>query len=878
MTPYKYKKFQRPAMFAWLLLLGALLLSACDSGATPTPPPAANPSFQLSPATLTLAAGESASASIVVERNGFTGTVSAELSEGAAGISATVSNPGLGNSGNVDVAVASNLAAGTYTLLLRVQGGSRSETLSLTVVVSGSDPQPGQIFRLLPAAVSIAPGAQQSVTISVDRSQLSGTVSAEVRNAPAGFSSIMDNPGASNQGSVTIIVADSVAPGNYTLSVRVQGGGQQADLELNITVTGTAPAPVEDFAISLSSNSLELERNQQRLVEVTVQRSDDFSGSVRLRLENLPTGVEATVSNPLAGNIGNVLIQVGSNAAAGNYSLRVIAESGSLRREAMLNVRVSVNDAPSDPANASLSGRVRTLNALEAFDVTIAPGSLVRQQQDAPAQPYVPDQLVVAYRNAPGLQAQDLEDARAALRRNFGLRNQRLSTLSDDMWIEVVELEPGSDVTALAAVLSQDPNVVFAEPNYYIYSRSLPSDSRLRDQWYLPRSGIPVAWQRRSSAENIVVAVVDTGIDLDHPDLQGVFVNNGYDFCASSGCASRDGNPRPDSVNDYHGTHVTGIIAAAGNNNRGIAGVLQGGARIVPVKTFFNGAMSTSTSVSEGIRWAAGLSVSGVPNNANPARIINISLGTEQESQLLRSAVSAAQNQGALVVSAAGNTGLGGLDAPASYDGVLSVGSINSNFRRSCFSNFGSGLDIMAAGGDFRPPGVNCPDGNVNNEAILSTFPSNNYSFEIGTSQAAPLVAGVAALVWAENPGWNATQVRNRLRDSAYFDSSYMTAGSYGAGILRADAALGMLAPTSAARRVNLNLIAESANDSGVATVVLDLLQGVSETFTISNLRAGSYVLETVAGSGTGRLEGRLSIAISRSEQRRNLQLLLGRP
>ncbi|MDZ7703382.1 MAG: S8 family serine peptidase [Trueperaceae bacterium] len=236
----------------------------------------------------------------------------------------------------------------------------------------------------------------------------------------------------------------------------------------------------------------------------------------------------------------------------------------------------------------------------------------------------------------------------------------------------------------------------------------------------MPISGLPVAWSEQNSS-SVVVAVIDSGIDLDHEDLQGVFVNTGYDFCPASGCSGSDADPRPNSNSDVHGTHVTGTIAAVGNNSQGVAGVLYGGARIVPIKTFPSGTEgATAEAIAQSLRWAVGLSVSGVPDNDDPAQIINLSLGGPGDSTTVENAVRDVQAEGALLIAASGNAGGNTLFVPARYDGVFAVGSVNSDFRRSCFSNFGSGLDIMAAGGDAAPPNVTC-DQPVTNERSRTT-------------------------------------------------------------------------------------------------------------------------------------------------------------
>jgi serine protease len=465
---------------------------------------------------------------------------------------------------------------------------------------------------------------------------------------------------------------------------------------------------------------------------------------------------------------------------------------------------------------------------------------------------------VLVKTNTAGLTTQAArEDVATQVALDYGLTSIKVGT---EQLPGKFTIAAGQSLEAVIAQLNADPRVAYAEPNYYIYPLSLSGDAQFFKQWALPYAGIPVAWDVRDSSDDIVVAVLDTGIDLDHPDLAGVFLP-GRDFCAGKNGAdcTTDNDPRPELTGDQHGTHVTGIIAANGNS-RGVAGVVKGNVKILPIKVFFQGGFTTADALASAIVYAS--------QNAN---ILNLSLGTEAESQTLLDAVNTATGNGALIIAAAGNFGKTSLLAPARYaatnNQVAAIGSVNSNFRRSCFSHTGQGLTLMAVGGDFDLASagfsVTCASG-TRPEAILSTIPGS-YGLLFGTSQATPLVTGVAALVWAENPGFSASQVLDKLKSSAYFDASFMTTNAYGAGIVRADQALGVAGPGD-----DLSITAEGdANaDSAVDTVTLEL-DGSSTAFDLSGLKADRY---TLMADGK-RLSGSSSVSVSVAQSKNNVRL-----
>lgn len=339
---------------------------------------------------------------------------------------------------------------------------------------------------------------------------------------------------------------------------------------------------------------------------------------------------------------------------------------------------------------------------------------------------------------------------------------------------ELVRSHPGS--RGLAA-LATDPDVDYAYPLPRLEPLALPNDPLLDAQWSLLSFGAVEAWRLEAGAPHVRVAVIDTGVDLDHPDL-APRLDTGYDFY------DRDFDP---STADRHGSHVAGIIAATGDNGVGVAGLAHGGVRIVPIKVFDDsGMIAADAALADAIRWAAGGDVAGVPAIEKPVDIINISLGTRFSYDLVPlfdDAIRFARSRGVLVVAASGNSSGGmGVTAPANSDCAVAVGSVDETMERSSFSNFDESralIDLMAPGGLSRTA-----------VPVFSTVPDGVYGYESGTSMASPFVAGAAALIASQRPDADAEAILETLLVSAYRPAEAPVV-EYGAGVACPDAALG---------------------------------------------------------------------------------------
>jgi serine protease len=339
-------------------------------------------------------------------------------------------------------------------------------------------------------------------------------------------------------------------------------------------------------------------------------------------------------------------------------------------------------------------------------------------------------------------------------------------------------------------IQSGDRRIKYAHADTMLHPAFVPNDPYYGSMWSYADStvgiSLPAAWDVSTGA-GATVAVIDTGY-RPHVDLTGQIVG-GYDFISNVTTAN-DGDGRDSDAQDpgdwgscsstssWHGTHVSGTIAALANNGIGSLGVAFN-SRVVMARVL--GVCGGYTSdIADGIRWAAGYPVSGVASNANPARILNLSLsGAGSCPTELSSAISAARSLGALVVVAAGNNAL---DAsgyqPANCAGVLTVAATDSTGARATFSNYGTVVGIAA-------PGVSI----WSTLNAGSTSPgADTYASYSGTSMATPHVAGVAALVSSINPGLDGDQIASILKSTAKaFPGSCAGCGS---GIVNAKAAV----------------------------------------------------------------------------------------
>ncbi len=354
---------------------------------------------------------------------------------------------------------------------------------------------------------------------------------------------------------------------------------------------------------------------------------------------------------------------------------------------------------------------------------------------------YADDQVLVRFKPA-------VSDY-AAEQTLTSMSSESLDTASD---IIVADVPAGETVEGFIETLEGQPGVEYAQPDYlYTLESVTVNDAYAGDQWHLNAMGVAEAWDTTMGNSGVIVAVLDTGVDLNHPDLSGQIVR-------PTDVVDNDGSAQDDNG---HGTHVAGIIGAVANNARGVAGIAPG-AKLMPIDVFGYYETGTDTvfgaltsEVIEAISYAV----------VNGADVINISLGGADYDSAFEEAIDDAVSADRVVVAAAGNKGENGIHYPSDFNSCISVIGTDWDDCKASYSNYGDDKDICAPGGDTNA----APE---TDSLILSTYydPSTHtsgYAWMDGTSMASPMVAGVTALMLSANPGLTVSQIKNILYTTA---------------------------------------------------------------------------------------------------------------
>jgi subtilisin family serine protease len=323
-----------------------------------------------------------------------------------------------------------------------------------------------------------------------------------------------------------------------------------------------------------------------------------------------------------------------------------------------------------------------------------------------------------------------------------------------------VQIPEALSVEEMVFALKQNPDIEYAEPNYVARIMTTPNDTLFKYQYALHNTGQEIGglpgsprgksqadihatagWEEAKGKEDTIIAIVDSGVDLEHPDIKNKIVSGGRDFANDDWDATDDNG---------HGTFVAGIAAADTNNDEGMAGTAWN-CRVLPVKVTDEDGVGLYSWIVDGIIWAAD----------NGANVINISLGGDEEADSLREALQYAHDKGVVIAAAAGNSG-DSVVYPAAYDDFcLAVAATDYNDERMSWSSHGSQVDVAAPG-----------------ERILSIVPTwywpsqgdveaMPYAFGSGTSGATPHVSGLAAILKGLKPGLGADDIMSVIRYSS---------------------------------------------------------------------------------------------------------------
>lgn len=447
----------------------------------------------------------------------------------------------------------------------------------------------------------------------------------------------------------------------------------------------------------------------------------------------------------------------------------------------------------------------------------------------------------------------------------------------------------GKDLTEVMDAFRADPQVASVEADIRAYAMAVtPDDTEYAKQWDLFEAtggmNVPGAWDK-TTGSGVTVAVIDTGYAA-HTDLAANTVA-GYDFISSSTDArdggGRDSNPKDEgdwnatdgecgtgsraSNSSWHGTHVAGTIAATTHNAKGVAGIAYG-SKVQHVRVLGK-CGGSSSDIADAITWASGGSVPGIPANATPAKVINLSLGGASSTcpSIYQNAINGAVSRGTTVVVAAGNsnTNASGF-TPANCANIINVASSSREGNRAFYSNYGTIVDVSAPGGETRratdtPGTVTTPE-----NGILSTLNSGatiqsteNYKPYQGTSMAAPHIAGLAALLESAKPTLTPADIESAIKANARPLPGTCTGGC-GAGIADATKTVNAVSGTTPGGSVysNTNDVTIADNSTVTSSIAVTDRTGnapaaLKVDVDIKHTWRGDLVIDLIAPDGTVR-------------------------
>lgn len=338
-----------------------------------------------------------------------------------------------------------------------------------------------------------------------------------------------------------------------------------------------------------------------------------------------------------------------------------------------------------------------------------------------------------------------------------------------------------------------------SEPNYVSSVQAIPNDPQYPEQWNYKTIALPYAWDITTGSSDVIVAVLDSGVRFEHPDLNSNLLTTGYDFIEDpTNGGDNDGiDPDPTDTSDplshshNHGTHVSGIIAAVSNNRIGVAGVAWN-AKIMPVRVCGNSNCSDKDII-QGLLYATGLSNDSHTAPSKPAKVINMSLGGPAYNSFVQDVINQVVAQGITVIAAAGNDAenKNPINYPCAYNNVICVGAVGPSLTRASYSEYNSFVDVVAPGGLGGIWGEIFSSNNVLSTVWNDKASQPAYKSWPGTSMATPHVSGVAALILSVNPALTPAQIEQILKETADDLGTFGKDDEYGYGLINAFRAVG---------------------------------------------------------------------------------------
>ncbi len=443
--------------------------------------------------------------------------------------------------------------------------------------------------------------------------------------------------------------------------------------------------------------------------------------------------------------------------------------------------------------------------------------------------PFVPGEIIIKFKgNVTNMAAQRSLKA-------IGLRTLEASSYGQLLRVQV---SPGHEAATMADLLKRG-DVEFATYNHRIQAMRDPNDTNYNWQWSLnqpngPDINAPEAWDIFTGNSDVIIAMVDSGIDFNHPDLKDKLVA-GYNFIDPS---------QPLYDNYSHGTHVAGIAAASSNNGIGVAGV-SWGAKIMPLKVLDDNGSGSSYNLAQAVFYAVD----------HGAKVINISIGQKGSKwpcgmDEVQNAFDYAVSKGALTVVASGNDGQDGVNCPGAFDEVIAVGATTASDLLASFSNYGERLDVVAPG-----------------SSIYSTIPGSGYSYKSGTSMATPHVSGLAALIWSFDPTLSNSEVRKIIESTSDDLGTIGWDQRYGWGRINAERALRSLVKVSTSITNSDYYIGDNTVISPtyqVVTVTTNIPQSITWTVTVSPTVTWLEVAPDKSGTVSAASPGSITLKVTR--------------